>query len=131
MLSKKPSSTNVLVVEPDELLAKTYRRILTDSGYYVRSSTNAQDAIIDIDSTKPDVILVEIQLRLHNGIELLNEIRSYPDLSEIPIIVLTYVPEASFSSLLNDKQLKFVKYLHKSQATHQDILFAVQEALAQ
>ena len=131
MLSKKPSSTNVLVVEPDELLAKTYRRILTDSGYYVRSSTNAQDAIIDIDSTKPDVILVEIQLRLHNGIELLNEIRSYPDLSEIPIIVLTYVPEVSFSSLLNDKQLKFVKYLHKSQATHQDILFAVQEALAQ
>ncbi|MFO0887394.1 MAG: response regulator [Candidatus Saccharimonadales bacterium] len=131
MLSKKPSSTNVLVVEPDELLAKTYRRILTDSGYYVRSSTNAQDAIIDIDSTKPDVILVEIQLRLHNGIELLNEIRSYPDLSEIPIIVLTYVPEASFSSLLNDKQLKIVKYLYKSQATHQDILFAVQEALAQ
>ena len=131
MLSKKPSSTNVLVVEPDELLAKTYRRILNDSGYYVRSSTNAQDAIIDIDSTKPDVIIVEIQLRLHNGIELLNEIRSYPDLSEIPIIVLTYVPEVSFSSLLNDKQLKFVKYLHKSQATHQDILFAVQEALAQ
>ena len=131
MLSKKPSSTNVLVVEPDELLAKTYRRILTDSGYYVRSSTNAQDAIIDIDSTKPDVILVEIQLRLHNGIELLNEILSYPDLSEIPIIVLTYVPEASFSSLLNDKQLKIVKYLYKSQATHQDILFAVQEALAQ
>ena len=131
MLSKKPSSTNVLVVEPDELLAKTYRRILNDSGYYVRSSTNAQDAIIDIDSTKPDVILVEIQLRLHNGIELLNEIRSYPDLSEIPIIVLTYVPEASFSSLLNDKQLKIVKYLYKSQATHQDILFAVQEALAQ
>ena len=131
MLSKKPSSTNVLVVEPDELLAKTYRRILTDSGYYVRSSTNAQDAIIDIDSTKPDLIIVEIQLRLHNGIELLNEIRSYPDLSEIPIIVLTYVPEASFSSLLNDKQLKIVKYLYKSQATHQDILFAVQEALAQ
>lgn len=131
MLSKKPSSTNVLVVEPDELLVKTYRRILNDSGYYVRSSTNAQDAIIDIDSTKPDVILVEIQLRLHNGIELLNEILSYPDLSEIPIIVLTYVPEASFSSLLNDKQLKIVKYLHKSQATHQDILFAVQEALAQ
>ena len=131
MLSKKPSSTNVLVVEPDELLVKTYRRILNDSGYYVRSSTNAQDAIIDIDSTKPDVILVEIQLRLHNGIELLNEIRSYPDLSEIPIIVLTYVPEASFSSLLNDKQLKIVKYLYKSQATHQDILFAVQEALAQ
>ena len=131
MLSKKPSSTNVLVVEPDELLVKTYRRILNDSGYYVRSSTNAQDAIIDIDSTKPDVILVEIQLRLHNGIELLNEILSYPDLSEIPIIVLTYVPEASFSSLLNDKQLKIVKYLYKSQATHQDILFAVQEALAQ
>ena len=131
MLSKKPSITNVLVVEPDELLAKTYRRILNDSGYYVRSSTNAQDAIIDIDSTKPDVILVEIQLRLHNGIELLNEIRSYPDLSEIPIIVLTYVPEVSFSSLLNDKQLKIVKYLYKSQATHQDILFAVQEALAQ
>lgn len=131
MLSKKPSITNVLVVEPDELLAKTYRRILNDSGYYVRSSTNAQDAIIDIDSTKPDVIIVEIQLRLHNGIELLNEIRSYPDLSEIPIIVLTYVPEASFSSLLNDKQLKIVKYLYKSQATHQDILFAVQEALAQ
>ncbi len=131
MLSKKPSSTNVLVVEPDELLAKTYRRILTDSGYYVRASTNAQDAITDIDSTKPDVIIVEIQLRLHNGIELLNEIRSYPDLSEIPIIVLTYIPEASFYGLLNNKQLKISKYLYKTQATHQDILFAVQEALAQ
>ncbi len=121
---------NVLVVEPDVFLAKTYRRILSDGGYSVRCSTNAQDAIIDIDSKKPDLIILEIQLRLHNGIELLNEIRSYPDLREIPIIVLTYIPEGSFSGLLNNKQFKVSRYLHKSQTTHQDLLNAVQEAFA-
>lgn len=57
--------------------------------YKVAWCRNAQTALDSLDETFPDLVVVELQLGLHNGIEFLYEMRSYPEWQQIPAIVHT------------------------------------------
>lgn len=58
-------------------------------GHSVCWARNAQTAVDAVDTELPDVIVLELQLGLHNGIEFLYEIRSYPEWQAIPILLYT------------------------------------------
>lgn len=81
----------LLLIEPDKLLADTVSKYLNDNGYQVVCSDGAQDAILKIDKKKPQLIILEVLLAEHNGIEFLYEMRSYPDLLNIPVIIFSRV----------------------------------------
>lgn len=120
---------DILLVEPDSLVAEVFQKALQGKGYSVLSVASAQQAITVINKQKPKIIILELQLRLHNGIELLNEIRSYPDTSEIPVILLTYVPEQDILPFIRGKQYKVEKYLYKPQTTIEKLLKYVNEVM--
>lgn len=82
----------VLLVEPDRLLAKTYSKALRASGYKVIIASNSQEAINKADKNKPNIIVLELQLVGHSGIEFLYEFRSYPDWQEVPVLINTLLP---------------------------------------
>ena len=52
---------------------------------------NAQSAIAKIDKVEPDLILCEVLLTGHNGLEFMHELRSYPEWQGIPLIVLSRI----------------------------------------
>ena len=83
---------NVLLLEPDKLLADTYRRALQTEGHRVTMCATAQAAIFAADEYRPDIVITELQLVKHSGIEFLYEFRSYHDWDTVPIVVLTSVP---------------------------------------
>jgi CheY-like chemotaxis protein len=86
---------NVLLIEPDVALATTYAAALRHAGYAVSCSRGAQDAIEAADQAVPDVIILELQLTAHDGIEFLHELRSYPEWQAIPVVVNTTIaPQA-------------------------------------
>lgn len=110
---------NVLLVEPDALLAQSYREALVRAGHAVVVAPTAQTAIHSADRQRPDLVLLELQLVSHSGIEFLYEFRSYPDWYTIPAIILSHVPRAEFSdswSLLHD-ELGVLQYLYKPQTS--------------
>lgn len=78
---------NLLLIEPDKLLAASLKLALDQAGWQVSCARSAQAAISVLDQAEADVILLEPQLGLHNGIEFLYELRSYADWQEIPIII--------------------------------------------
>lgn len=82
----------VLLVEPDRVLARTYRDMLTNRGLQVVVAHHAQDAVACADAQQPDVVVADIQLGAHNGLEFLYEFRSYAEWQRIPVVVLTTVP---------------------------------------
>ncbi len=41
------------------------------------------------DATRPDIILLDLNLPKKNGLEVLQEVKSSPDLRRIPVVVLT------------------------------------------
>ena len=72
----------------------------------------------------PDIVIVELQLVDHSGIEFLYEFRSYVDWQQIPVIILTNVPESEFAgsqSLLRD-DLNVQAYLYKPLTSLQKLI---------
>lgn len=77
----------ILVVEDDPWLAEQYQRVLEKAEYEVRLAPHAIAAIDMIDEALPDVIILDVLLTGPNGFTLLHELRSYPDLSTVPVIL--------------------------------------------
>lgn len=124
---------NILMLEPDAVLAKTYRKACELSGHSVRRAVSAQDAVFQVDELKPNVILLEVQLVAHSGIEFLYELRSYPEWQYIPVLIHSCIPPTEFedsSGLLNDLLL-VRKYLYKPHTTLQTLLREIREACEQ
>jgi len=120
---------NVLLIEPDMALTQTYCRMLENAGYTVCPCVSAQMAIRCADELRPDVVVMELQLVSHSGVEFLYEFRSYADWQDIPLILLTLVPPAEFSGswLLLSNELHVAKYLYKPQTSLQKLLRSVNE----
>ncbi len=59
----------------------------------VRNGQEAMDFLykknIYADVERPDLILLDINIPIHNGHEVLSDIKSDPDLKKIPVIILT------------------------------------------
>jgi DNA-binding response OmpR family regulator len=86
----------ILLIEPDDVLAEHYSTAITYAGHNVFRVRGAQEAINYSDTVKPDVVVMEIQLSEHNGVEFLYEFRSYPEWQNTPVIVLSSVPPTEF-----------------------------------
>ncbi len=83
---------HILLIEPDKKLASTYVQALRAEGYGVDWATTAQGAVHLSDAQKPDLVILELQLSGHNGIEFIYEFRSYTEWQDIPIMLLTMSP---------------------------------------
>jgi len=119
--------TRILLIEPDTVLAGEYRKFFSQAGFVVDWSTNAKDAIELADQRQPSLVICEIQLVGHSGIEFLYEFRSYSDWQEIPVLVFTKVPQSEFSNStdLLFQDLNVSTYLYKFNTSLSEVLSAV------
>lgn len=79
----------LLLIEPDRIMAYAERRALEVAGHSVQWRQTAQTGIDGVDHELPDAIVLEVQLGIHNGIEFLYELRSYPEWQHIPVVIYT------------------------------------------
>jgi DNA-binding response OmpR family regulator len=108
----------ILLLEPDRTLATTYRQALEVAGHEVYWCYDAQKALTVLDEHPPELVILELHLANHNGVEFLYEMRSYPDCDHIPVLLHTMVP-ASHAGLGHHywPQLGITDYLYKPQAS--------------
>lgn len=116
------------MVEPDTVLATTYSQALKKAGLDVVIFQDAQSAIHGIDNHSPDIVVLELQLGDHNGVEFLNELRSHTDWQDIPVIVHTLIPRHDLG-LGKDmiKQLGIDRILYKPQASLDKLIESITE----
>lgn len=117
----------ILLIEPDHVLGETYRQAFLYFGDSVVICSSAQSAITAADTLQPDIVILELQLIEHSGIEFLYEFRSYPEWRDIPVIVLSTVPPAEFGSSCDMliKELGVSVYHYKPQTSLQGLLASV------
>ncbi|MCX7908055.1 MAG: sigma-54 dependent transcriptional regulator [Ignavibacteria bacterium] len=77
----------VLIVEDDPLVNKAIKDALTNKYSRVFSYLNATEALNDINLIAPDIILLDIFLGPHNGLEILEQLRNQG--YTIPVIIMT------------------------------------------
>lgn len=116
------SSHTILVIEPDGILAKLITQMLVDAGHYVVVATSASQGLQQLDTYNVSLIVLELQLPLHNGVEFLYEIRSYADWQDIPVIVFSSISKEVYVSSDALSRLGVVRYLQKPYASLKHIV---------
>jgi two-component system cell cycle response regulator DivK len=79
----------VLIVEDNELNMKLFNDLLEAYGYLTIKTMSGQDAMSLARAHRPDVILMDIQLPEISGEDIIEWMKSDPELRSIPIIAVT------------------------------------------
>ncbi len=82
-------SKTILIVEDNELNMQLFNDVLEAKGYQTLQSRNGLDALKIARESKPDLIVMDIQLPGMSGLEVTKLIKEDENLKTIPIIALT------------------------------------------
>ncbi len=85
----------VLVVEDEESLATLISYNLTKEGYRVALCADGEEALVLIDESRPDLILLDWMLPTVSGIEICRRLRQRAETRNIPLVMLTARGEES------------------------------------
>ncbi len=107
----------VLVIEPDLIIGKVLSDYLGSTGHSVRLRQGAEESIAALDDQPADVIILELNIPGHNGLEFLYEMRSYTDWQDVPVIIHSFTPPVKLVDGLAYKELGVSKYLYKPETT--------------
>lgn len=121
--------SHVLLIEPDTVLARTYRQALEHAGHSVAVARGAQQALNVAGEQKPDLVVLELQLAGHGGIEFLHEFRSYGEWQDIPAAINTHVPAQTLTSVEDAlrRDLGVQVLLYKPRTSLQRLISVVNE----
>jgi len=78
---------HILVVDDEKNICELYKSELEDEGYVVTVANSGQEALVEVENDRPDLIVLDIQMPGMDGIETLEKLLG-KDMG-IPIILNT------------------------------------------
>jgi two-component system alkaline phosphatase synthesis response regulator PhoP len=85
----------ILIVDDESDILFLLRMTLETAGYSVLEAENGAVAIEQMTQTRPDLIITDLMMPVMDGRELIGRIRSSPDLSTLPIILVSANPNGT------------------------------------
>jgi two-component system, cell cycle response regulator DivK len=92
LMSKKLSGHTVMVVEDYDDTRLLLRQVLETRGYRVLEAINGQQAVDIAEREHPDLILMDLDLPILDGIAATQRIRQNAELTRVPIVAVTAYP---------------------------------------
>ena len=83
------TTTRVLVVEDDPSVRGLLNTLLAAEGYDVVTASDGLAGLVKATSTHPQLVLLDLMMPDLGGVRVLQEMRDDPELSSIPVIVVT------------------------------------------
>jgi two-component system sensor histidine kinase/response regulator len=84
----------ILLVDDEPDLIDTIQCRLEANNFAVSTASNGEEGLQKAASDMPDLILLDTNMPVMNGHEMLERLRKDPDLKEIPVIMCTALCEA-------------------------------------
>jgi two-component system alkaline phosphatase synthesis response regulator PhoP len=119
--------TKIAIIEDDPVISQMYRMKFEADGFEVQLASNGKRGVAMVESFKPDLILLDIQMPELNGTEALTVIRKNDWGKDIPVIVLTNLGEEESPKEL--KSLGIESYIVKANLTPRQVVQKVKETL--
>ncbi len=82
-------SRKILVVDDEPNLLRIISYALESEGYTVVTAENGVEALAQIKSCQPDLVILDVKLPLLSGVEVCRQLRGDPEMSGLPIIMLS------------------------------------------
>ena len=83
-----PKAT-LLIVDDDKSIRMLLSHILTKAGYSLEQAENGKEAVKLLESTPIDLIILDIEMPIMDGIRTLGALRGDPKTKNMPVIMLT------------------------------------------
>jgi CheY-like chemotaxis protein len=83
------SSKQVLVVDDEDDVLRFLSMVLEDAGFKVATATSGVEGLEKIKADPPDLISLDIVMPKGSGVKLFRELKKDPELSKIPVMVVT------------------------------------------
>jgi two-component system, OmpR family, KDP operon response regulator KdpE len=77
---------NILVVDDEPQITRVLKTALSSQGYGVRTARDGEEALLEMRSWSPDLVITDLRMPKMDGLELCRRVRTE---SRIPIIVLS------------------------------------------
>jgi chemosensory pili system protein ChpA (sensor histidine kinase/response regulator) len=81
--------TKVMVVDDSVTVRKVTTRLLQRNGMEVITAKDGVDAVSILQETKPDIMLLDIEMPRMDGFEVASFVRHDENLSDVPIVMIT------------------------------------------
>ncbi len=92
------SNHTVLVIDDDPAARELMRRFLSQEGFTVATAADGEEGLRLARQLHPDVITLDVMMPRMDGWAVLTQLKSTPELSDIPVIIVT---------ITDDKRLGF------------------------
>src|SRR4051812_40362155 len=84
---------SVLIVDDEFGLADVTADLLTEEGYDVAIAINGKIGLESLAARRADLVLTDLMMPVMDGPEMILRMRADPKLAEIPVILMTALPE--------------------------------------
>ena len=99
----------ILIVDDEPDIVSYLEMLLQDQGYETATAGNGKEALEAVKRDRPDLVTLDISMPEASGTRFYKEMRTDPELSKIPVIIVTAV-----TGLGGDKYAyeKFISHRH-------------------
>jgi DNA-binding response OmpR family regulator len=92
---------NVLIVEDSRFLRMSNERALQKAGSKVLTAADGEEGLRMARAHKPDLVVLDLMLPKLPGYEVLRELRSRPETANIPVMIVSSLPQSNDQKLLS------------------------------
>ena len=79
----------ILVVDDDQDFRTGLRIALEMKGYQVEECSNGEEALAKLSEKAPLLVLLDLQMPVMNGREMLQRMRATPELKDVPVVIIS------------------------------------------
>jgi CheY-like chemotaxis protein len=118
----------VCIIDDESSLIEIYQTKFESEGYYVITAQNGEEGLQLIREYHPDIVLLDLQMPVKSGLEVIKDMKKDDEIRNIPIVILSNVDDMDmFRQVGKLEHTNF--YLIKSLTTPQKAVDIVREVL--
>lgn len=118
----------VCIIDDDPSIQEIYRMKFVQEGFSVISAVNGEEGVALVRAKRPDIVFLDIQMPVKNGVEVLETMKADPEISRIPVVILSNQDDQAWFKRIGElNATKF--YLIKALTTPQKAADIVREVL--
>ena len=121
------TAKHILIVDDELEIRKIIQEILNDEGYSTSSASSAEEARVEVNKKKPDLVFLDIWMPEEDGISLLKDWTNQPE-TDFPVIMIS--GHATIETAIEATKLGAKDFIEKP-VSIEKLLASAQEVLSQ
>jgi len=115
----------ILIIDDEFSVAEVLEAILTDAGHEVVTASNGRQGLERAREKRPNLVLLDFMMPIMSGPSMLKALREEPGLRDVPVVIMSSLPEITVSQFAKGEYVAFLRKPFKLQ----DVVSIVNSAL--